>query len=281
MGHTIASYLVTINKIAKVVAKVSKILSKISTKVSSMLAGIPIIGQVAKVVDAVIKVVVVISRIVSKITGALAKVKKPIDKVKKAVDSAKSQVDTIKEKTDQFYDSLDQIFICKECVLRKAAQGAVEQFNNVILSGKNPMYYCHSRLKPINDGPMELWRKIQAALDKVKHLLDPLIAVVNKIVALVDKVANEVAKALREMKCCFPAIAQWIVNAASSILAVALCPLWGALDGLKNNVGCSHQSHLRLAQENHPTCQLQPSRMGLAQESKHEDFPNAKMRSPC
>merc|ERR1712139_651023 len=230
--HTIASYLVTINKIAKVVAKVSKILSKISTKVSSMLAGIPIIGQFAKVVDAVIKVVVVISRIVSKITGALAKVKKPIDKVKKAVDSAKSQVDTIKEKTDQFYDSLDQIFICKECVLRKAAQGAVEQFNNVILSGKNPMYYCHSRLKPINDGPMELWRKIQAALDKVNHLLDPLIAVVNKIVALVDKVANEVAKALREMKCCLPAIAQWIVNAASSILAVALCPLWGALDCL-------------------------------------------------
>lgn len=230
--YDITVYLTRIHRISQIIKNISTKIARVSSKVSTMLSGVPIIGQIASVVDKIIQFVRVVSTIVEKIFKALKKLKKPVGKVKTGVDNAKNAVDDFKAKTDLFYNSLDQIYVCKNCVLRTAAQAGIEKFNTVVLAGKNPLNVCHTVLKPINDGPMKLWEEIKKVMDKLKKVLDPVIALIEKVGELVNKVANEVAKKLKEMKCCLPALVQMAINAAASVFAVALCPLWGALDGL-------------------------------------------------
>jgi hypothetical protein len=219
-----------VNKYKNIVVK----LRKASDAAATMVGTIPVLGKVVNLVKTMARFKEVFVEILEKVLRGLSKLENPVGKIQKGVDSSKKAVDILKAKTTMFYEIMDAVYKCKECAHREAAQQGIAKFNQVVFAGHSAMKDCHSVLKPINDGPMAVWKWIKGHVSSLKRIVSKITDLVQPIAEFLDAVANQVTKALAELKCCLSTPFQVTLNAATAIADVALCPLWGLLNGLSD-----------------------------------------------
>jgi len=204
------------------------------------LTAIPVVGKIASIMGKALKIFDKVILILTKVFKGLAKVGEIVQKAKDTVTKAKETVDNeLKPRSDTFYTAFGYVYGCKQQVCQSMDNidnflSPAQKFHEV---AKTVTRQCADTLKPLNDGPLKLWREIKPLIDSLMKILDPVFDKIEEIFDAVNDFLAEVAEAFQAVKCCLPTPVQYLLNTLTSLVATAFCPVNELIDAFANTLG--------------------------------------------
>jgi hypothetical protein len=219
--------------------KVIGILTDVIKKVETTVKGVPVLGTIVTLVRKMLVLFEKFMGVIGKVMRGLSKIDQIVQTTTRTVERAKTQVDNGKVQVQRYYRAIKNLWMCPKQVCHME-----EQLNRVLEPPRAFLGYsgvfmakCSQTLKDINDGPLAIFISLGNLIEGITDALAPVFDIAQKVLDLVGSLVSKIGEAIAAVKCCLPKPLQMIMNAISSIIDVALCPVMGTINGMSEAVG--------------------------------------------
>jgi hypothetical protein len=257
--------------IRKVLQKLEEVVSKVaqSTKM------VPVVGQITKVINVALKLFNKFIGIISKVVKALAMIDRLVQNATYLVGNVKQNIDRAKTSVHQYYAKIKLFYLCPEstCKHEKTLNqilGPAEEFMSQLRQFGDT---CTSVVR-VAKAPLQPWRALGPLIKGVVSAFAPLFDLAQKIFDLAGSLVAEIGRVIGEVKCCLPNILQYVLNAVGAVLNLALCPVFGAIDGMSRALAdVATYAVMKLAQKILPDMRYEIPGIKVRMENFHLQFP--------